>query len=102
MPVNKGFHGPEGFFQKFLGGKMEVAIMKCGCRAMGHDAKTGKPICLSRLCDKEMFQVPDFSSRKSACLYCKKEVASKKYLPFFVYQSDKERDSHYCGCMGWE
>lgn len=76
-------------------------LMKCGCRAMAHDSKTDKEICLTHMCE-ELMELPSLTNRMAKCMYCKKEVGSRIELPFFVYESTKDRDQFYCGCMGWE
>ena len=79
----------------------ELKLMQCGCRAMGHDSKTGKEICLTHMCEEPM-ELPDLTGRTAKCTYCKTEVNSSVGLPFFVYENDKGRDRFYCGCMGWD
>jgi hypothetical protein len=43
--------------------------------------------------------------RKARCTYfvtCKAETPSREGLPFFEQKPDREHDSYYCGCYGWE
>lgn len=73
-------------------------IMKCG-----HAVETlRKPRCA--ICDETevISQVIDINGRKAKCIDCNNIVDSKVTLPFFRYQPDKEMDTYYCGCRGWE
>lgn len=41
--------------------------------------------------------------RTAKCCYrCGSMESSKPSLPFFEYRPDKEYDSYYCGCFGWD
>jgi hypothetical protein len=79
----------------------EIKLMQCGCRAMAHDNKTGKEICLTHMCEEPM-ELPNLTGREAKCTYCKAVVNSSIGLPFFVLQLDREQDRFYCGCKGWD
>ena len=40
--------------------------------------------------------------RIAKCMDCGERVSSAPSLPFFWYRPDKEFDSYYCGCYGWD
>lgn len=40
--------------------------------------------------------------RMAKCSDCGKIEPSKPSMPFFSYREDKEYDSFYCGCFGWD
>jgi hypothetical protein len=44
----------------------------------------------------------DLTGRKAKCDECGKIVKSNPKLPFFSYRPDKEYDSYYSGCYGWD
>src|SRR4029077_7656227 len=51
---------------------------------------------------------PGLAGRQAKCTYCGALAASDgeqgKYcdLPFFQHRPERERDSYYCGCRGWD
>lgn len=89
-------------------------MMKCGHRAAGES--NGKPACVICLgLDQnatvvdEGYKVPE--GRKARCTYygsmvrgevCKSEQPSSLSLAFFERRPEKEFDSFYCGCYGWD
>lgn len=84
-------------------------LMKCGHIANAIDSK-GNPICA--ICagvnpgfdktDHECNGSEGLKGRKAVCQYCGAEVDSNWDLPFFKYRPDRDTDSYYCGCMGWD
>ena len=78
--------------------------MKCGCVA--NATCNGKPICAIHagltpdaaiVSDTQ----PDLTGRKARCPDCKGTVNSSFDLAFFAYRPEREFDSFYCGCRGW-
>lgn len=53
-----------------------------------------------------MEERPSLDGRKAICTQHKggdsKPVASSWTLPFFEYRPERETDSYYCGCWGWD
>lgn len=79
---------------------MEKLLMKCGHTANA-ETSTGQPCCIICGCT-EIMPKPDLTGRKARCSFCGKEVDSNYNLPFFEYRKDKDYDSYYCGCGGWD
>lgn len=84
---------------------MERILMKCG--HIAQSTLNGNPVCV--ICygltpDAEIVAEtePDLTGRKATCAYCGKKVNSNKNLPFFEYRPDRDTDSYYCGCGGWD
>lgn len=102
-------------------------MMKCGHAA--NSTSNGKPSCVICFgCEGELNIIvddspPDLSQRKARCSYfgivadgrnsesnygskkrrkCTAEQPSGTDLPFFSYQPNKDFDSFYCGCWGWD
>lgn len=48
------------------------------------------------------FNKVDFTKRKMKCSQCGLTRTSIPTEAFFKYQPDKEYDSFYCGCDGWD
>jgi hypothetical protein len=84
---------------------MSNVLMKCGHTGHG-TTMNGDPCCVICWPDVESrtidFDAPDLTGRKSRCSSCGKVTDSSYELPFFEYRPDKEFDSHYNGCRGWE
>jgi len=40
--------------------------------------------------------------RIAKCQDCGEREPSRPSLPFFWYRPDKDFDSYYCGCYGWD
>lgn len=74
-------------------------MLKCGHTANAVDGE-GKPACAICGCT-EKGEEPFLAIRKARC-ECGKIVSSKMTLPFFRHCPDKEYDSYYCGCWGWD
>lgn len=84
-------------------------LMKCGHVANAIDAD-GKPICAICAPDEKGMTIErivegetgGLEGRKARCPWCGKLKESKWTLPFFEYLPQKENDSFYCGCGGWD
>lgn len=84
-------------------------LMKCGHTANATSAD-GKPICAICLGVKpgadEIAKEADLTGRKARCSYygskCHSIADSNFSLPFFEHRPDREYDSFYCGCWGWD
>ena len=76
-------------------------LMACGhvANAVTYD---GKPCCVICGCYTVALTECDLAGRKAKCSCCGKVVDSKESLPFFEYRPEKEYDSFYCGCWGWD
>ena len=90
---------------------MPDVLMKCGHRSQADS--NGKPVCLICIGLTENATIVDdtitdetLKGRKARCSYyghkCNSEVDSSLSLPFFSHRPDKENDSYYCGCYGWD
>ena len=92
-------------------------LMECGHVAQGKDSRSGAPVCAicigispgATKVAKECTDPKDgLEGRKAKCsghTSSKGRIGiceSKWTLPFFCYQPDKEFDSYYCGCYGWD
>lgn len=81
-----------------------VEMMPCGCRVIGRDVLTGLPMCPihdtvgAKLVDEKRL----LKNRKAKCSWCNNRKDSSFSLPFFNYQPEKDEDSFYCGCGGWD
>lgn len=84
---------------------MPNPMMKCGHAANAQD-ENGNPCCVicvgidpgAEIIDNSS---PSLEDRKSKCTYCDNTRDSSADLPFFKHQPNKDVDSHYCGCKGW-
>ena len=83
---------------------MGTTMMKCGHTAQG--TSSGKPVCV--ICigitagAREVTEQPDLTGRRAQCPYCHTIRPSRLDLAFFELRANKEFDSFYCGCRGWE
>ena len=76
--------------------------MKCGHTAQAHDEK-GKPVCAICMCEEVDNERPNLAGRIARCTYnCGHKTDSSFNLPFFRHNPDKEYDSYFCGCEGWD
>lgn len=80
---------------------MENIFMKCGHIAYSFD-NNGRPYCIMCDCYDIADNIPDLTERKAVCSDCGKIVDSNFNLPFFEYRKNRDTDSFYCGCMGWD
>lgn len=79
---------------------MYKPLMKCGHTANA-ETFSGQPCCVICGCT-EIVERPSLKGRKAKCAYCGKIKDSDYNLPFFEYRPDREYDSYYCGCGGWD
>lgn len=97
-------------------------IMRCGHAATGR--VDGQFVCaacigLNRGATQPMDPQPNLEGRRARCRdygsgspsctrwscgdrVCRCERPSSPALPFFQYHPDREFDSFYCGCWGWD
>jgi hypothetical protein len=86
---------------------MTKPMMLCGHAANATNARTGQPscaICVGIHPGAETIDPnpPTLAGRQSQCAYCKKLAPSDASLAFFEHRPDREFDSHYDGCKGWD
>lgn len=83
---------------------MERPMMRCGCVAQGTTQVNGEkiPCCVVHGTTKLADTQPDLAGRISICSSCSRETESKLSLPFFTHRPEREKDSHYDGCYGWD
>ena len=86
-----------------------VVMMKCGHASNSKkilDDGTKVNSCIICRCTEEAESLPSLEGRVAVCGQHKggnpKEVESSWKLPFFEYRPDKENDTYYCGCWGWD
>jgi len=78
-------------------------LMKCGHTS--YATCNGKPACV--ICDcteieREVYDTEGLEGRKAKCSLCGQIVDSNWGLAFFEYRPDREYDSYYNGCRGWD
>jgi hypothetical protein len=78
-------------------------FLSCGHAANSIDG-SGNPSCAicAGIVPIKVVKPPYLIGRRAICPYCKNEGQSDLELPFFEYRPDQEKDSFYCGCMGWD
>ena len=81
-----------------------VEMMPCGCRISGRNTLTGLPHCAIHDTEGTVLVSPKtlLKNRIARCSWCGKETKSDFNLPFFQYCPEKDKDSYYCGCGGWD
>lgn len=79
-------------------------LMKCGhiANAFTHDDKPACAICLCTDVVRECRGKDGLDGREMVCPYCMKKEPSSWGAPFFEYRPNKDTDSFYCGCRGWD
>lgn len=82
-------------------------LMTCGCSAQGFMVgnKTGEktPACVVHDCITPVETQPDLTGRQAVCCYSGHRPTDSRFtLAYFAYQPEKETDSYYCGCYGWD
>ena len=105
-------------------------VMKCGCapNATTEIDNETVPCCAIHDCYEQAEVKPDLTDRTARCSYFGKKKPNRRYandecspkrclgkptcecgsipssfdLAFFSYKPDKEQDSFYCGCFGWD
>ncbi len=86
---------------------MNSPLMECGHVGSGRTG-TCKPVCAVCVSGAErdpalcVVETPDLTKRLSRCQSCAEERLSSLALAFFKHSPDRARDSHYCGCRGWD
>jgi len=86
-----------------------LPFMKCGCQSNAQDAK-GNPVCavhIGLVAGATVVDTspPDLKGRTAKCGCGRKEDSVKSLagsLAFFEHQPEREFDSFYCGCRGWD
>ena len=89
---------------------MAKYLMRCGCVAQATDMKTGKPVCAIHIgirpgADEIVREVQgneELKGRTAKCAYGDTTVPSSWDLAFFEHHPDREQDTYYCGCWGWD
>ena len=81
---------------------MQKQLMKCG--HIANATCEDKPCCVICTCFEVDKKINDdfLNNRTAKCTTCGKESKSKVKLPFFEYLPNKDFDSYYCGCWGWD
>lgn len=81
-------------------------FMKCG-HAANAKKDDGSPVCV--ICygivsgADEVVTDPDLTGRFATCSYgTHGRVPSSTNLPFFSHRQDRDYDTYYCGCFGWD
>lgn len=82
--------------------KMKNVLMKCGHIANAIKVDTNEPYCIICDCGEVDDKQIDLSERFAKCTECGCIKPSNNNLPFFKYCPEKEYDSFYCGCCGWD
>ena len=52
--------------------------------------------------DQAINYINNILHRQAKCSYCNHTVNSSAKLAFFKNRPDKQFDSFYCGCRGWD
>lgn len=83
---------------------MERPMMRCGCVANGTTQVNGEkfPCCVIHGTSKVADEQPDLAGRQSICPSCSRTKPSALSLPFFAHRPERETDTHYDGCYGWD
>lgn len=85
---------------------LSTKLMRCGCAAQGFrvDEDGGKTECCITHGCTEPAPEPDLSGRYAVCALggTHGRVPSSLSLAFFEYRPDREVDTYYCGCFGWD
>jgi hypothetical protein len=85
---------------------MSKPMMKCGHAA--NSTSNGKPACVICAGIKPGWneidtEAPSLEGRKARCGQCQHIVNSNSdKLAFFEHRPEREFDSYYCGCRGWD
>lgn len=77
--------------------------MACGHNNNARLYGTDEPCCAIDGCKEIMKDQPDLSKRLAKCPECNSSpVPSRPSLAFFEYRPEREFDSYYDGCFGWD
>ncbi len=94
----------------------ETVLMACGHVAQGVNGN-GDPVCVVCFGIREgatiVAEKPSLEGRRAYCSYAtgrdgespkvhSEGVPSSWDLPFFSYRPERETDTYYCGCWGWD
>jgi hypothetical protein len=84
---------------------VDNSTMACGHTA--NAVKDGKPVCV--ICygivdgADRVVEAPDLTGRVAKCGSCNRPpVPSSSRLAFFRHHPERDADSYYCGCRGWD
>jgi hypothetical protein len=86
---------------------MTTPLMKCGHSANSTDTK-GNPVCVICIgivagADEIVKEPPSLEGRFARCSYGDHAKVPSSYdLAFFEYRPEREEDTYYCGCYGWD
>ena len=93
-----------------------TVLMACGHVAQGVNGN-GDPVCVVCFGIREgatvVAEKPSLEGRRAYCSYAtgrdgespkvhSEGVPSSWDLPFFSYRPERETDTYYCGCWGWD
>lgn len=88
---------------------MSKAMMACGHTASGVISESGKLCCagcfgISPEAERVVPRPEGLAKREAMCPYCERRVPSdsRSAEAFFEYRPDRDFDSFYCGCRGWD
>jgi hypothetical protein len=80
-------------------------MMECGHAANATDSK-GNPTCVICIGFKagatKVVATPNLEGRTAMCTYCKVQEPSSMALAFFEHRPERDKDSFYCGCRGFD
>lgn len=79
-------------------------LMKCG-HVSNAVTGGGKPACAVCGCvdvARGCAGTEGLEGRKARCFDCGRETDSRWSLDFFRHCPDREHDTWYCGCRGWD
>lgn len=80
-----------------------IYLMECG--HTNNALHNGEPACAGCGCYnavREVIGSDGIEGRTAECEACRLTTSSKWSLPFFHHRPDRETDSYYCGCRGWD
>ena len=84
-------------------------LMACGHAANGYVKRDGVDVDVCVICygiggDDAITPVepPDLTGRTASCSSCGATAPSSTSLPFFRHYPERETDSYYSGCRGWD
>lgn len=85
-----------------------TVMMKCGHAANSSTRVNNQSVPCCVICGviEQANEQPNLEGRQAKCSQHKsgipQPVPSKTNLAFFEYLPDREFDSFYCGCWGWD
>lgn len=82
-----------------------TTMMTCGHAANAVVTNTDQPVCVICVC-ADVADQPDLTGRIARCSYyggkCRSEQPSDTRLAFFSHSPERDHDTYYCGCYGWD